>query len=516
MNRRHFLEHTLAGAVLPAFLNNLPLSAFGAVAPEAESDKVLVIIQLAGGNDGLNTVIPVDKYTQYKSARGTIAIPENKILKFSGVDSAGLHPSMTGLQSLYNQGKVRVIQGVNYPQSNFSHFRATDIWNTASDANQVVSTGWAGRYLSLQNPNYPDGYPNANRPDPLAIQIGSILSPAFMGPVTGMGLAISSVAAFNTLVTGKDDVVPNTPAGKELTFLRKIAAQTNKYGTVIKTAAAKVTKQGTYPSTNLANQLKIVAQLIGGGLKTKVYLVSIGGFDTHANQAVATDPTTGAHANLLAQLSDAIKAFLDDLKGLGVSKKVIGMTFSEFGRRIKANASGGTDHGTAAPMFLFGDSVNPGIMGKTPNLPAAAQVSDNIDMQFDFRMIYQSILENWFCEDTKTADQVMLKNFQAQALLDPTACGKVTAIELTIKNEVFVNYPNPFNDYTTFSFESKGEQISIEIIDLKGETVAVPVNGFYPHGRHETMFNGSHLQSGTYFARFQSQDTQQVRKMIKI
>ena len=491
--------------------------AFGAVAPEAEEDKVLVIIQMAGGNDGLNMVIPIDKYAQYKTARGTIAIPEDKILKFNGIDSSGLHPAMTGLYGLYNEGKVRIIQGVNYPQSNFSHFRATDIWNSASDSDKSVQTGWVGRYLNFQNPNYPEGYPNKDRPDPLAIQIGSILSPAFMGPVTGMGLAISSAAAFNTLITGKQDLMPNTPAGKELTYLRKVADQTNKYGDVIRTAAAKVTKQGTYPANNgLANQLKIVAQLIGGGLKTKVYLVTIGGFDTHANQTDNTDPTIGVHATLLGQVSDAIKAFLDDLKGLGVSKKVIGMTFSEFGRRIKANASGGTDHGAGAPMFLFGDSVNPGVMGKTPNLPDAPQVGDNIDVQFDFRMIYQSILENWFCESTSTSDQVMLKNFQAQPLLDPSACGKVTAVEPIVKNEIFVNYPNPFSDYTTLSFESKGGQTRIEIIDMRGSIQAVAVDGMFPQGRNEATFNGSHLPTGTYFARFQNQEVQYVRKMIKI
>lgn len=516
MNRRHFLEHTLAGAALPAILGHWPLRAFGMVGPDDEKDDhILVIVQMAGGNDGLNTVIPLDKYTQYKNARTTIAIPEDKVLKLN--DTTGLHPAMTGMYNLWQNGKLRLVQGVSYPQPNFSHFRATDIHTSSSDANRIVTTGWLGRYLATEHPNYPTGYPNSNYPDPLAIQIGSVLSPALVGPTAGMGMTISSVSSFTTLVTGKDTAIPNTPAGKELSYLRKVANQTNKYGEVIKAAAAKVTKQITYPANNgLGNQLKIVAQLIGGGLKTKVYMVNIGGFDTHATQAVATDPTTGVHANLLKQMSDAIAAFMEDLKGLNVSKKVVGMTFTEFGRRIKANSSGGTDHGAGYPLFIFGDEVNPGILGSSPNLPDNAQTGDTVPMQYDFRMIYQSILENWFCEENRDATQVMLRDFQAQPLLSPTACGKLTAAEPAVVNEIFMSYPNPFRDVATLSFESKGGRCLVEIVDMLGAIKAIPVDDYLPQGHHERTFDGSHLGAGTYFARFRNEDVQQVKKMVKM
>ncbi len=516
MKRRDFIQQSLVGAILPTFLNGFSVQAMGLASPEAiGDDNVLVIIQLNGGNDGLNTVIPIEKYAAYSNARGTIAIPEAKALSLTGQTKIKLHPSMTGLQSLYNDGKAAIIQGVGYPNPNFSHFRATDIWNSGSEADQVITSGWAGRYLSFKYPNFPNGYPNADTTDPLAIQIGSAMSMTLQGPVNAMGMSITNPTSFYNLIQGKQSPVPNTPAGDELSFLRTVSAQTNLYASVIKNAAAKVTKQVTYPANNgLAAQLKIVAQLIGGGLKTKVYMVNIGSFDTHAAQT-NTDPTTGVHATLLQYLSDGIKSFMDDLKGLGVSKKVLGMTYSEFGRRIKANASGGTDHGTTAPMFVFGDMVNSSVIGNTPNLPDNAAVGDNLDLQHDFRTVYETILENWFCLSGSDSASVMLKNFAAQNFVKPEACGRVTAVEPVAQEQLFSNYPNPFADYTTLQFKSNGGHVSVQIFDNVGHEIAMPVNGYYPRGNHEAIFDGSQLPTGLYYARFQNDELQQVRKMVK-
>ncbi|MGL6269019.1 MAG: DUF1501 domain-containing protein, partial [Chitinophagaceae bacterium] len=304
MKRRDFLIKTLPTAILPSLINGYSVRAMSPspmldslMNLAVETDHVLVIIQMNGGNDGLNMVIPRDAYSAYYNARTNIAIPENKILSLNGNSKTGLHPAMTGLQSLYNEGKLSIIQSVGYPSPNFSHFRATDIWMSASDSNQVVNSGWAGRYLNEEYANYPNGYPNSTMPDPLAIQIGSVTSLVLQGPASTMGMSITNPTSFYNLVGGIQDPAPATPAGKELTYIRLVAQQTQQYSTVIKNAASLVPQQVTYPANNsLADQLKIVARLVKGGLKTRIYMVSIGGFDTHSLQVNTTDTTTGNHA----------------------------------------------------------------------------------------------------------------------------------------------------------------------------------------------------------------------------
>ncbi len=364
MNRKDFLLNAIPAAViLPELINGYSAKAMTGSSPLVQAlmrgttltDHVLVIVQLSGGNDGLNMVIPVADYSRYYNARTNIAIPENRVLNIAGVSGTGIHPSMTGLQTLFTEGKAKLVQAVGYPQPNFSHFRATDIWMSASNSNQEVYSGWAGRYLNYEYPNFPTGYPNTDMTDPLAIQIGSTTTLTTQGPSVNMGMSITSATNFYNLINGTTDPVPSTPAGKELKFIRQVNQQTQKYSSVIRNAANAVTQQVTYPTNNsLADQLKIVARLIAGGLKTRVYMVSFGGFDNHSVQVNTADTTTGTHATLLQRVSDAIKAFQDDIKFLNVENRVVGMTYSEFGRRIKSNSSVGTDHGAAAPMFLFG------------------------------------------------------------------------------------------------------------------------------------------------------------------
>src|ERR1051325_8562283 len=197
-----------------------------------------------------------------------------------------------------------------------------------------------------------------------------------------MGMSITDPASFYNLINGVEDPAPNNQMGHELTYVREMMKQTNQYSQRVKDAAAKVTTQSTYPTGNsLADQLKIVARLIKGGLKTRIYMVSYGSFDTHSLQTNATDTTIGTHANLLTNVSNAVKAFVDDCAGLGIGDRVIGMTFSEFGRRIKSNSSVGTDHGAAAPMILFGNGVISGVLGNNPTIPTNVTVNDNIPFQ---------------------------------------------------------------------------------------------------------------------------------------
>jgi uncharacterized protein (DUF1501 family) len=292
MKRRDFLQKSIpAATILPALINGYSVKAFGADSPlvqglmtgVTDTDHVLVIIQLAGGNDGINTVIPVSTYSNYFNARSNIAIPQNRILSLTGNAATGLHPAMTGMQNIFNSGNMKIIQAVGYPQPNFSHFRATDIWMSGSNSDQEVFSGWAGRYLNYEYPNFPVGYPNTSSPDPLAIQIGSTTTLTTQGPVVNMGMSITSATSFYNLVSGTTDPVPNTPAGKELKYIRLVNQQTQKYSGVILNAANAVTQQVTYPTNNsLGDQLKIVARLVKGGLKTRIYMVSFGGFDNHS------------------------------------------------------------------------------------------------------------------------------------------------------------------------------------------------------------------------------------------
>lgn len=527
MKRREFLRNLgPAGIVLPSLINGFTLKAFAesplvsalTQAP-TETDHVLVLIQLNGGNDGLNTVIPFDQYDNLANARSNILIPRNKILKLSGGGTSGFHPSMEGLQTLFNEEKLQVIQSVGYPQPNFSHFRATDIWMSGSDSNQYINSGWTGRYLAEEYQGYPTGYPNAVMPDPLAIQIGSFVSPAMQGPSVNMGMAITDPVNFYNLINGIQGTAPPGRGGKELTYIRQVAQQTQQYGTVIRNAAAKVTKQFSgYPTGNsLAEQLKIVARLIAGGLKTRIYMVSLGGFDTHAQQVVASAKETGTHALLLKRVSEGIKAFMDDLTYLNAHKRVIGMTFSEFGRRIKSNASGGTDHGAAAPLFVFGHYAQNEVLGYSPEIPLIASASDNIPMQYDFRSVYASLLKQWFCVPDTILQNVMLKNYQSLQVVKKSAPCLSSNPDLppTLDNKLLLtNYPNPFQSSTTLSYESLGGHTLLQVFNTEGKLIKTLVDTEVSAGTHKITFENEGYAPGIYYARLQNQSLQLTRTML--
>lgn len=531
MKRRDFLLNTIpAAALLPEVIDGYSVKAFNANSPLVQAlmsgntltDHVLVIVQLSGGNDGVNTAIPVSQYSNYFNARSNVAIPENRVLSIAGVTGTGLHSAMTGLQALFSEGKAKLIQAVGYPQPNFSHFRATDIWMSASNSNQEVYSGWAGRYLNYEFPNFPTGYPNPDAPDPLAIQIGSTTTLTTQGPVVNMGMSITNPTTFYNLISGVTDPAPNTPAGKELSFIRTVNQQTQKYATVIRSAANAVPTQGAYPANNsLADQLRIVARLVKGGLKTRVYMVSFGGFDTHSVQTGA-DTTTGAHATLLQRVSDAIKAFQDDLRGLGVEDRVIGMTYSEFGRRIKSNSSTGTDHGAAAPMFLFGSAIEPGMLGVNPTIPVNANVNDNVPMQYDFRSIYATILEKWFCLDKTTVDSLFPPNINAQLqslpLIKAGVCTGITPPPPPVTSDKIIwNYPHPFTSTTDISFKTQGGHTLVQVFDTLGRLIATLVEKDYATAMTDKItFNSEGLPTGIYYARFQNGVTQAVWPMMKV
>jgi uncharacterized protein (DUF1501 family) len=390
---------------------------------------------------------------------------------------------------------------------------------SASDSNQYVNSGWAGRYLAEEYAGFPSAYPNAVMPDPLAIQIGSFISPAMQGPSVNMGMAISDPVNFYNLINGIQGASPNTRGGKELTYIRQVAQQTQQYGAAIKNAAAKVTKQFSgYPTGNsLADQLKIVARLIAGGLKTRIYMVSMGGFDTHAQQVIANATDTGAHARLLQRVSEGIKAFMDDLNFLNAHKRVIGMTFSEFGRRIKSNSSGGTDHGAAAPLFVFGHYAQNDVLGTSPEIPLVTSATANVPMQYDFRSVYSSLLKQWFCVPDTTLDNVLLKNFQNLQVIKKTAPCLSTSPELLpgLDTKILLtNYPNPFQSSTTLSYESNGGHTLLQVFNTEGKLIKTLIDKEVSAGSHKITFENEGYAPGIYYARLQNSTQQQTRTMI--
>jgi uncharacterized protein (DUF1501 family) len=524
MNRRKFLQNTTAGAFMPSFFGrNNDVTATDSpwlrmlTGAAAETNHTLVIIRLNGGNDGLNMVIPLDQYANLASARANVLINENQVLKLNGTTATGLHPSFTGMRNLYNEGKVKIIQSAGYPTQNFSHFRSTDIWMSASNAAENVSTGWIGRYMMNKYPGYPEAYPTTTMPDPLAIQVGD-MTLTFMGLTGPMAVSypdLTNLYNFNDVgdnpLTGR--------VGKEVNYIRTIAKQSDKYGDAINDAFTRGSNSSVvYPTgNNLATQLKAIARLIKGGIKTRVFMVSIGGFDTHSNQVDQNDHTKGGHANLFTMMDGAITSFQRDCEALRIDRRVLGLTFSEFGRRIKSNASFGTDHGAALPMFVFGSSLYGGILGTSPTIAANVDVNANIPMLYDFRSVYASIMSDWFCVGATDLEKVMLRNFQKLPIVNSPSC--ITSskeIEAAQALKLISNYPNPFDFSTNIEFETKGGHTMIQIFDVEGQVIAVPVEGDYVAGKYKINFNGGYLPSGVYYARLQNGSISQVRTMLKV
>ncbi len=532
MNRRKFLRNTVPAAVaMPALLNGFSFTAHGAESGLArlfeqtttDTDHVFVLIQLAGGNDGLNMVIPLDMYANYYNARTNVAIPQSQVLRLDGADKSGLHPAMTALQNMHNEGKIGVVQSVGYDNPNFSHFRATDIWNsgdTRTNRRERVKTGWMGRYLENEFPGYPDAYPNTEMPDPLAIQISNVPTLMAQGTIYSMGLSITNPEKVYTFANPFSDYpLSSLPANKELRYLRVVSEKTKIYSDIIRAAYQRSATMAAYPADNyLAEQLRIVARLIKGGLKTRVYTVTLGGFDTHKRQVNASDTTTGFHAKLLKDISTGITAFQQDLELMQLDDRVMGMTYSEFGRRIKSNASLGTDHGAAAPLLLFGKHAKKGILGTSPDIPPDIQVVNNIPFQYDFRSVYASVLEQWFCVKQPALDSIMLQNYQSLPLITGP-CGVPEDPDDTNNNSdnlILKMWPNPYSATATIQFSTNGGHTMIQQIDALGRVVKVLANRDYAAGTYNIDIYNDGLASGVYFLRLQNKSLQKVMSVVKM
>jgi uncharacterized protein (DUF1501 family) len=433
--RRKFLRTSMLGVAatwtLPVFLEKtffaLDAMAANAVTQTAtgKDGTILVVLQLAGGNDGLNTVVPYAE-DAYHRARPQLGLPNEQILTID--HHVGLNPKLAGLKSLYEEGHLAIVQGVGYPNPNRSHFRATEIWQTASDADRNETHGWLGRYFD----NCCSGA------DPtIGVAIGEEMPQAFAAKnPTGITFSrpeqfrwrpsernsghMSTEEIFFRQLNGFDE--ENTPDATDgasigtlpgtsksdlstLDFLQRTALDAQLSSDKILAIARKYKSTIPYPQGQLAASLNVIARMIAGGLTTRVYYASQGGFDTHAGQF-------STHGRLMTELNDTIAAFVADLKQQGNFERVLLITFSEFGRRVAENANGGTDHGTAAPMFVLGGRVKPGLFGKYPSLTDL----DHGDLKFntDFRSVYGTVLDSWL----NTPSQIVLgRKFPSLAIL---------------------------------------------------------------------------------------------------
>ncbi len=524
MKRRKFLKSAASLAGIPLLLRGMgvsPLvnrSLLNYINPE--NDRILVLVQLTGGNDGLNTLLPLDQYDKLADLRPDILIPENQGLLLT--DELAFHPVMAGMKELYEEGRLTVVQNVGYPNQNRSHFRSIDIWTSGSPANENWSSGWLGRYLDLEHSSYPSGYPNADYPHPFAITMGSVVTQTCQGSLANYSLALSGPLSVNLLPEGSGGELPmDEPYGYEVEFLRNAIAQTNAYSEVLVQVGKAGVNAVEYPNTNLGEQLRKVAMLVSGGCKTKIYVVSEGGFDTHANQVLEGEPTQGDHATRIGRVSDAIAAFQLDLKAQGLEERVLGMTFSEFGRQIAQNGSRGTDHGTAAPLFMFGACLNPGIVGDNPQIPDPNEIEPQagVPMQYDFRNIYGSVLMDWFELGEEVVQALIFEDFQYLPLVAPCAMvGQRNAenqrVALPSQPDLSAS-PNPFSSSVNIAFELEQRQhVHLSIFDLLGQERCVLLSKSLPSGKHELTYVPKELSAGTYALRLQLGNGQAVTRLI--
>jgi uncharacterized protein (DUF1501 family) len=396
---------------LPVFLQKtfFTLDAIAADSPiqtiNGKDGPILIVLQLAGGNDGMNTVIPYADDAYYR-ARPVIGIPRQTVIPVN--DYVGLNPKLAGLKNLYDSGNLAILQGVGYPNPNRSHFRSTEIWQTATDSDQYASYGWLGRYFDscCKGADPTVGVAIGNQ-TPQSFAAAEPTGVAFSRPEqyrwvngdkTGASQQLykemntpdlTDMRALDENDGGSVDTLAGSPPAtrngeSNLEFLQRVALDAQLSSDKILNIAKKYPPSVSYPHTALGDSLSLVGRMIAGALPTRVYYVSQGGYDTHTNQP-------GTHTRLMGELNDALVAFAQDMKSQGNFNRVMLMTFSEFGRRVTQNASNGTDHGAAAPMFVMGGAIKPGLFGKYPSLDTLN--AGDLAYNLDFRSVYATILD---------------------------------------------------------------------------------------------------------------------------
>ncbi|MBK6267175.1 DUF1501 domain-containing protein [Marivirga sp. S37H4] len=564
MQRRKFLKKLGFAAGMPFALSGIPIQVLASHEPfknllhKSTNDNVLVILQMHGGNDSMNTFIPIDAYDQYYSRRANIAIPyksgNRTLIPLDSTldlkDQVGLHPDMTDFKAMYDQGKAAVYQGVSYPKNNGSHFRGRDIWFMGGDYDDYFSSGWIGRYLNqAYAPSaYPDDFPNTAMPDPLALEMGNDSSLLFhqegniptsisLGNSPGQLLdQIENLEGFADQGVDPRGLPPEFLNGsaykKEMDWILGLEDKSETYikrlqEIYLASADSNVAYPEIYPfnapsgslRNPLSGQLKLVGKLLGGGIKTKVFLVKIGGFDSHASQVETANTTMGIHATKMYHISAALKAFQQDLKNRGISEKVLTITMSEFGRRIPSNGSYGTDHGKGGAVMLFGDKVNAGVFGTNPDMS-----KDNIEMQFDYRQLYSGILHDWFGVEQSVINQdIFFKDFfnATDEAGNPLPTVKIISDKITSNKEwlterynVSAPYPNPARNFTHIHVNSNTKgTATVEILDQKG-AVLKSIKEQLNQGKTEIKVTTDFLKQGMYYLKIESSYIHETKKLV--
>ncbi len=562
MKRRKFIQKAGFAAGVPIAFQGVPLQVLASnkplqrLAAQSTNDNVLIILQMHGGNDGLNTFIPLDNYEEYYSRRANIAIPYksgNRTLipldsTVNDADQVGLHPDMQAFKDLYDSGKAAVFQGVSYEHNNGSHFRGRDIWFMGGDVDDYFSSGWIGRYLNQEYAplQYPDEFPNEDMPDPLALEMGNDVSLLFHqeGNIPTSVSLPSDPLVIQNLIEGLSgftdegvdprglppDFLDGSPYGKEMDWILGLEDKTETYihrlAQVFENGGqSSVAYPDKYPfqtrnsGNPLSRQLQLIARLLEGGIKTKVFLVKIGGFDTHAGQTESYNPTYGNHSALLYYISEAMKAFNTDLLNRGLHTRVLSVSMSEFGRRIASNGSYGTDHGTGGPVMMFGAGVNPGIYGTNPDLS-----QNNVGMQFDYRQLYAGILKDWlgvdqsvitndiFFRDFISGSNPNGGNYEPLDLIRSTITG--TDDFLKSKFNIQGIHPNPATKYAQASILINDYQnVRVELIDIEGRVVQHLTRSLKP-GTHKFTFQLDHTAPGIYFIKAKSEKLNDTKRLI--
>lgn len=517
MKRRDFLRTTAAGAaagaIAPTLLGTIPVFAktpAGLLGSNAlENDGILILIQLFGGNDGLNTVIPADD-DRYHNIRPQLRVPKD-IAKRYATSDVFLHPALvngininnkdtTGFMGLLDKGWLAVVQGIGYDNPNLSHFRSTDIWLSginSSDPEVHLYDGWLGRYLIKQYPDYP-----LNVPDyPLCIQIGGTVSLAFQSEKGDTAIALLNPTEFFDRGKGlspDEDYLPgNDNFEKEFNYVRSVAEKSDKFGPTIKDAYDKGKTVVKEYNTDFEKQMGLIARLISGGLKTKIYMASMGGFDTHVQQQ--DTGYGGVHPNLLRNLAGGVTKFMNDAVQQGFANRVVGLTVSEFGRRPYENGSRGTDHGAASVQFVFGTKVKGGVYGNNPDL---TNFNGNGDLtyQYDYRRVYAEVLQTWFGAPAADSDGILKEHIVPLPVLNPPESTGVSETPplVPVAGGYFTVYPNPAATPPSARFELKQESVvEIGVYSMLGKRIAIAFTGILPAGQH-TVRLGTELPIGDY------------------
>ena len=541
MKRRNFLKIFPAATVTPFVVNGHALRPFAnnkmarlLNSCEGVEDRVLVLIQLKGGNDGLNNIIPIDQYDTYANLRPSIGIPEDQVINLDGTlpnaDQVMIHPSLLKFKELYDKGWATVVQGVGYESMNQSHFKGTDLWLSGGDgtiANNNLKSGWMGRALQAFYPEV-EGVPTSSMPDPLGIQVGD--------PTTSLGfhtetehqnvinLSGQDAAGFYSLIQtiGGAPIanIPDSEHGDELAYIMGVEQSTSLYAQrITQVFNAGSNFLSSYPTTNasrLAPQLQTVARLIKGGCKTKIYLCQLGGFDTHNAQVNGGNPTVGDHANLLLDLAESIKAFMDDLDGLGLAEQVTACTFSEFGRCAKENGSDGTDHGTLAPMYVFGKNIAAGVRGTNVNLSNLTNDNQLQGAQFDYRQVFTTLLQDWLGASENVLTETMFEGYSKIALVDSAAIVNpdcylpmvVGTQDNYLTQKPLTIFPNPASIQAEIGFTNSGAAFDARLtLHSLGGAMVSATTVRVEQDANVFFLDVSPLPPATYFLRLENQGT---------